>query len=177
MSDKFDQGLATVDIVSTGQQVLLDGLIIRRIIVDITVTELNGETLDETEKVQQLIEIMPDGSVQHARPCHPKSDLARAQRARGRVVPAVLTKAVHWLVKQPYWIRALVYICFWAVFGVSIYLVGLAVLLTLEYFGIINAEVSETQKDEKQLLLQKETETLWVAPPQYQKVASNEESA
>jgi hypothetical protein len=64
LEDAFDIGLVTVQVNAYTEFVTLDdGTVIRRLTLEETVVEVNGQEVVQTDVGQQLIEIMPDGSV------------------------------------------------------------------------------------------------------------------
>lgn len=60
----FDKGLVSVKVSATGQQVNLpNGLTIQRIKIREQIIELNGKQVSDSEVVQQIIEVYPNGDV------------------------------------------------------------------------------------------------------------------
>ncbi|KAF9579300.1 hypothetical protein BGW38_004496 [Lunasporangiospora selenospora] len=60
----FDPGLVKVEVTaSTEFATLEDGTVVRRVTLQETIIEVNGQEIEQTEAVQQIFEIMPDGTL------------------------------------------------------------------------------------------------------------------
>ncbi|KAJ8328389.1 hypothetical protein QVD99_000896 [Batrachochytrium dendrobatidis] len=69
----FDKGIVKVQITASGSDVHHDGIIIRRILISERVFEVNGKLVTQGSRIQQVIEIFPDGTVHHGKP-HDEKD-------------------------------------------------------------------------------------------------------
>jgi hypothetical protein len=64
LMNAFDTGLVTVQVTATSEFATLDdGTLVRRVTLQETIVEVNGHEIVQTDAAQQLIEIMPDGSL------------------------------------------------------------------------------------------------------------------
>ncbi|KAF9353456.1 hypothetical protein BGX34_011560 [Mortierella sp. NVP85] len=64
LMNAFDTGLVTVQVTATSQFATLDdGTVVRRVTLQETIVEVNGHEIVQTDAAQQVIEIMPDGSL------------------------------------------------------------------------------------------------------------------
>lgn len=64
LMEAFDKGLVTVQVTATTEFVTTeDGTVIRRVTLQETVVEVNGQEIEQTDAAQQVIEIMADGSL------------------------------------------------------------------------------------------------------------------
>jgi hypothetical protein len=65
----FDEGIVDVKVFVKGFQITHHGITIRRIVLGEKVVQVNGHKVQQKTFVQQIMEIMPDGSVVRG-PCH-----------------------------------------------------------------------------------------------------------
>ncbi|KAF9435696.1 hypothetical protein BGZ76_005716 [Entomortierella beljakovae] len=64
LMNAFDTGLVTVEVTATTEFVNADdGTLIRRVTLQETIVEVNGQEIVQTDAAQQVIEIMPDGTL------------------------------------------------------------------------------------------------------------------
>ncbi|KAK3828970.1 MAG: hypothetical protein J3Q66DRAFT_22327 [Benniella sp.] len=64
LMNAFDTGLVTVQVTATSQFATLDdGTVVRRVTLQETIVEVNGHEIVQTDAAQQVLEIMPDGSL------------------------------------------------------------------------------------------------------------------
>jgi len=64
LMDAFDQGLVTVQVTATTEYATAeDGSVVRRVTLQETIVEVNGEEIVQTDAAQQVIEILADGSL------------------------------------------------------------------------------------------------------------------
>ncbi|KAF9117296.1 hypothetical protein BGW39_002366 [Mortierella sp. 14UC] len=64
LMDAFDTGLVTVQVTASTEFVTAeDGSIVRRVTLQESIVEVNGHEITQTDAAQQVIEIMPDGSL------------------------------------------------------------------------------------------------------------------
>jgi len=64
LMDAFDTGLVTVQVTASTEFVTTeDGSIIRRVTLQESIVEINGHEIVQTDAAQQVIEIMPDGTL------------------------------------------------------------------------------------------------------------------
>ncbi|KAG0319275.1 hypothetical protein BGZ99_005204 [Dissophora globulifera] len=64
LMDAFDTGLVTVEVTASTEFVTTeDGSVVRRVTLRETIVEVNGVEITQTDAAQQVIEIMPDGSL------------------------------------------------------------------------------------------------------------------
>lgn len=64
LMNAFDTGLVTVQVTATTEFVTTeDGVVVRRVTLQETIVEVNGHEISQTDAAQQVIEIMPDGSL------------------------------------------------------------------------------------------------------------------
>lgn len=64
LMDAFDQGLVTVQVTATTEYATAeDGSVVRRVTLQETIVEVNGEEIVQTNAAQQVIEILADGSL------------------------------------------------------------------------------------------------------------------
>ncbi|KAF9091879.1 hypothetical protein BGX29_002374 [Mortierella sp. GBA35] len=64
LMDAFDTGLVTVQVTASTEFVTADdGSLIRRVTLQETIVEVNGLEIAQTDAAQQVIEIMPDGTL------------------------------------------------------------------------------------------------------------------
>jgi len=64
LMEAFDTGLVTVEVTATTEFVNADdGTLIRRVTLQETIVEVNGQEIVQTDAAQQVIEIMPDGTL------------------------------------------------------------------------------------------------------------------
>jgi len=64
LMDAFDVGLVTVEVTASTEFVTTeDGSVVRRVTLQETIVEVNGLEISQTDAAQQVIEIMPDGSL------------------------------------------------------------------------------------------------------------------
>jgi len=64
LMEAFDKGLVTVQVTATTEFVTAeDGTVVRRVTLQETVVEVNGQEIEQTDAAQQVIEIMADGSL------------------------------------------------------------------------------------------------------------------
>jgi len=64
LMEAFDTGLVTVQVTASTEFVTAeDGSVIRRVTLQESIVEVNGHEITQTDAAQQVIEIMPDGSL------------------------------------------------------------------------------------------------------------------
>ncbi|KAG0375327.1 hypothetical protein BGX24_009251 [Mortierella sp. AD032] len=64
LMEAFDTGLVTVQVTASTEFVTAeDGSIVRRVTLQESIVEINGHEITQTDAAQQVIEIMPDGSL------------------------------------------------------------------------------------------------------------------
>ncbi|KAF8930824.1 hypothetical protein BGZ58_008017, partial [Dissophora ornata] len=64
LMEAFDTGLVTVQVTAATEFITTeDGSLIRRVTLEETIVEVNGHEISQTDAAQQVIEIMPDGSL------------------------------------------------------------------------------------------------------------------
>ncbi|KAF9913759.1 hypothetical protein BX616_009631 [Lobosporangium transversale] len=64
LMNAFDRGLVTVQVTASTEYVTADdGSIIRRVTLQERIVEVNGHEITQTDLAQQIIEIMPDGTL------------------------------------------------------------------------------------------------------------------
>ena len=64
LMEAFDTGLVTVQVTASTEFVTTeDGSIIRRVTLQESIVEVNGHEITQTDAAQQVIEIMPDGTL------------------------------------------------------------------------------------------------------------------
>ncbi|GJJ73989.1 hypothetical protein EMPS_06347 [Entomortierella parvispora] len=64
LMEAFDKGLVTVQVTASTEFVTAeDGTVVRRVTLQETVVEVNGQEIQQTDAAQQVIEIMADGSL------------------------------------------------------------------------------------------------------------------
>ncbi|KAI8924096.1 hypothetical protein BC831DRAFT_467125 [Entophlyctis helioformis] len=87
--DAFDEGIVDVQISVSGAQVrLANGDTVRRIIIAERIMQVNGKDVAQDDRVQQVIEILPNGSVRRSRPHHESEGSASAVAATLDMVAA-----------------------------------------------------------------------------------------
>ncbi|KAG0245888.1 hypothetical protein B0O80DRAFT_438118 [Mortierella sp. GBAus27b] len=59
----FDTGLVTVQVTATTEFITVDDILVRHVTLQETIVEVNGQEIVQTNAAQQLLEIMPDGSL------------------------------------------------------------------------------------------------------------------
>jgi len=64
LMEAFDTGLVTVQVTATTEFVTIDdGSVVRRVTLQETIVEVNGHEITQTDAAQQVLEIMPDGTL------------------------------------------------------------------------------------------------------------------
>ncbi|KAG0196798.1 hypothetical protein BGX28_009745 [Mortierella sp. GBA30] len=64
LMNAFDTGLVTVQVTAFTEFVTADdGSVVRRVTLQETIVEVNGQEIAQTDAAQQILEIMPDGSL------------------------------------------------------------------------------------------------------------------
>ncbi|KAF9350008.1 hypothetical protein BGX26_011751 [Mortierella sp. AD094] len=64
LMEAFDTGLVTVQVTATTEFVTIDdGSVVRRVTLQETIVEVNGHEISQTDAAQQVLEIMPDGTL------------------------------------------------------------------------------------------------------------------
>ncbi|KAG0262747.1 hypothetical protein BG011_009787 [Mortierella polycephala] len=64
LMNAFDKGLVTVQVTASTEFLTADdGSIVRRLTLRETIVEVNGHEITQTDAVQQMLEIMPDGTL------------------------------------------------------------------------------------------------------------------
>ncbi|KAI1310524.1 hypothetical protein EDD11_003729 [Mortierella claussenii] len=89
LMDAFDKGLVTVQVTASTEFVTTDdGAVVRRVTLQETIVEVNGHEITQTDAAQQVIEIMPDGSLGSYTPlpfgnsgCQPGKELEDAMKS------------------------------------------------------------------------------------------------
>ncbi|KAJ1334360.1 hypothetical protein BSLG_008089 [Batrachochytrium salamandrivorans] len=66
----FDKGIIKVEVAAVGSDVHREGIVIRRIVIAERIIEVNGKMVTQGDRIQQVIEIFPDGTVVHGKPCN-----------------------------------------------------------------------------------------------------------
>ncbi|KAL2915256.1 hypothetical protein HK105_201484 [Polyrhizophydium stewartii] len=123
--DAFGAGIVSVEVAATGAEVRLpDGGVVRRITLLERVLEVDGRQVTQDERIQQVVEIMPDGAVVRGRPCaeshgSPASAAAALDRmadatpagphhgGRGRHHGGMRHALGAWVRRQPVWAKLL----------------------------------------------------------------------
>lgn len=67
----FDQGLVSVQLTVKGQQVTIPelGVTVQRLMIIEDILEIDGKKVEQTQAMQQVIDLHPDGSVKKHQPC------------------------------------------------------------------------------------------------------------
>jgi len=64
LMNAFDEGLVTVQVTASTEFITTeDGTVVRRVTLQETIVEVNGHQIAQTDAAQQVIEIMPDGTL------------------------------------------------------------------------------------------------------------------
>ncbi|KAJ3322103.1 hypothetical protein HDV06_003554 [Boothiomyces sp. JEL0866] len=74
LMDSFDEGIIGVEINVKGYEMKHNDVMIRRLAITERILEINGKEVEQEEAVQQVLEILPDGSMKKGMPCHQGQD-------------------------------------------------------------------------------------------------------
>lgn len=66
---EFDIGIVDVTVEAKGVEMRHNGILVRKVILTEKVEEINGVKVEQSEAVQQVLELMPDGTVVKGSPC------------------------------------------------------------------------------------------------------------
>ncbi|KAJ3275764.1 hypothetical protein HDV01_007231 [Terramyces sp. JEL0728] len=72
--ESFDEGIIGVEINVKGYEMKHNDVMIRRLAITERILEINGKEVEQEEAVQQVLEILPDGSMKKGMPCHQGQD-------------------------------------------------------------------------------------------------------
>ncbi|KAJ3258001.1 hypothetical protein HK103_004135 [Boothiomyces macroporosus] len=80
--DSFDEGIIGVEINVKGYEMKHNDIMIRRLAITERVLEINGKQVEQEEAVQQVLELLPDGSMKKGMPCHQGQDKLQSDLVR-----------------------------------------------------------------------------------------------